>query len=208
MRISHAFVAITLTTICVVEASASQQPAAKPVAKPAVTPSPAHAATAPRAASATTGMKPEATIKDLMGKIIDPASKIVFEAVSTDVVGGVETQKKPQNDQEWAIVQRNALILAEGANLMMVSGRHAAKPGQSAATGELPHDKIEALVNKDRASWNKYAKEFQVAAEAALAAAEAKDPEKLFAVGADIDMGCENCHLKYWYPDQDKLFTK
>ncbi|MGE3177490.1 MAG: hypothetical protein AB7O32_08470, partial [Vicinamibacterales bacterium] len=96
----------------------------------------------------------------------------------------------------------------EGANLMMIPGRHAARPGQTAATGELPHDRIEALVNKDWATWNKYAREFQVAAQAALDAAEAKDAEKLFAVGADVDMGCENCHLKYWYPDQDKLFTK
>jgi hypothetical protein len=33
---------------------------------------------------------------------------------------------------------------------------------------------------------------------------KAKDADKLFAAGSDIDKACENCHLEYWYPGDKK----
>jgi hypothetical protein len=33
-----------------------------------------------------------------------------------------------------------------------------------------------------------------------LDAIDAKDPQRLFDVGGEIDEACEACHLVYWYP--------
>lgn len=203
MRILHSLLVVGLSVVLVDAASASQT-APKPPVKPAATHAPARRA----AVASHVTLRPVGTIQDIMAAMIDPASKVVFGAVGSDIINGVETQKKPKDDAEWTIVRRNALLMLEGANLIVMDGRHIAKPGQKPGVGELPHAEIEIRMNKDRAAWNKLAMEFSDAAKLALDAAEKKDAEALFAVGADVDMGCENCHLRFWYPDQDKLFTK
>jgi hypothetical protein len=72
--------------------------------------------------------RPIATVQDLMAGMIDPASKVVFKAVSSDVTADGVVETAPKNDDEWAVVRRNALMMVEGANLLMISGRHIAPP--------------------------------------------------------------------------------
>jgi cytochrome c556 len=40
------------------------------------------------------------------------------------------------------------------------------------------------------------------AAQAALAAIDAKDADALMNAGGVIDKACEACHMTYWYPNQ------
>jgi hypothetical protein len=153
-----------------------------------------------------------ATIQEIMGGMIDPASKVVFNAVSsTTNEKGVEQKVEPKNDEDWAVVRRNALMMIEGANLIMMPGRRVARSGQvapPAVEGELAPKEVEVLLAKDRRAWNRFATEFIAAASAALKAADTKDAAAVFASGEGVDAACENCHLRYWYPDQDKLFQK
>src|SRR6185436_17755548 len=87
-------------------------------------------ATAPAPSSpkrvATGPYKPFATIKDLMDAMIDPAGDMIFDAVSTVVTPAGTEEKAPKNDDEWTVVRNNAMILVEGANLLMMPGRHIA----------------------------------------------------------------------------------
>lgn len=162
-----------------------------------------------RVLPAAPSFKPVATIQDIMSTMIDPASKVVFGAVATENVGGDEKQKAPQNDAEWRTVRNNALMMVEGANLIMMSGRHIAKDlTAKGGEGELGPGEIEKRMSQNRALWNKLAREFNAAATIALKAAEAKDADAIFASGENIDTACENCHLTFWYPDQDQLFKK
>jgi len=46
------------------------------------------------------------------------------------------------------------------------------------------------------------AHELQDTGVAALKAIDAKDTEALSSAGGDIDMACETCHTKYWYPNK------
>lgn len=164
---------------------------------------------AARTPPAAPSFRPVATIQDIMSTMIDPASKVVFGAVSTESAGGAEKQKAPQSDAEWRTVRNSALMMVEGANLIMMSGRHVAKDlTAKGAEGELGPGEIEKRVSRDRALWNKLAREFNAAATIALRAAEAKDADAIFASGENVDTACENCHLKFWYPDQDQLFEK
>jgi len=67
---------------------------------------------------------------------------------------------------------------------------------------ELEPAEMEVLINKDRAAFNQRAKALHEAGMAALAAADAKDAQKLFEVGEQIEHACESCHSNYWYPNE------
>jgi len=184
-------------------ASVAAQPASKPTSKPASS-APAKPTTAEPAVS------PNATVQEIMATMIDPASKVVFGAVGSTETNGKEQKKAPRNDEEWAVVRKNATIMIDGAKLITMPGRRIASAAVSnkAAEGELTPAQIEALLVKDRASWNRLAREFSAAASKALKAAEAKSPDAVMDSGDAIDTACENCHTRFWYPDQDKLFKK
>src|SRR5678816_1535594 len=58
--------------------------------------------------------QPVGTMMEFMYSMVHPASNEILLAVNR---GG------PQNDKEWADVQRSALQLAESGNLLMMRGR-------------------------------------------------------------------------------------
>jgi hypothetical protein len=178
-------------------ALAQQAPApaaAKPLAKPAV-------------AGTGSATRPMATIQDLMAGIIDPASKIVFKAVSSEETDKGVVETAPKNDEEWSVVRRNAVLMVEGANLLLTPGRHIAPPAAAHKhnDGELAPAEIEVRVAKERMAWNKFATEFRAAALQSLKAAESRKTDDFGPAGEAVDTACENCHLKFWYPDQDQL---
>ena len=68
-------------------------------------------------------------------------------------------------DEEWAVVQNNALSLAEAANLLKIP-RQMSTPQEANAKStpdapELTPAQIEEKVNKDRAAWNSKADALQ-----------------------------------------------
>ena len=145
-----------------------------------------------------------ATIKDIMDSIVDPSADVVWNSVSTMVsTAGIE-EKAPKNDEEWADVRRGAIRLVEAPNLLMLPGRHVARPGEKSETPgvELEPEEMEARINKDREAWNRRAKALHDVSLEMLHAVEAKDREKMLEVGDRLDKACENCHLNYWYPNQ------
>jgi hypothetical protein len=46
---------------------------------------------------------------------------------------------------------------------------------------------------------------FRDVANTAVKAAEAKRKQDFGDVNEAIDTACENCHLRFWYPDQENL---
>lgn len=149
----------------------------------------------------------DTTIQQLMAMMIVPASKVVFEAVSTVTVKGKEQQKVPRTEGDWAAVSNAAQRMIEGSKLIAENGRHIARNMNAAGKeGELNPKQMEALLVKNRPAWDKFAREFGDVANAAARAAEKKDVDGVFAAAGDLDTACENCHLTFWYPEQDKLF--
>ena len=158
-------------------------------------------------ARSTSTYLPQATVQDLMAGVIDPASKVVFGAVSSETTATGVVETAPRNDAEWSLVRRNALMMVEGANLLLMPGRHiaAAERANVSNEGELSPAKIEPLVARNRAAWDRLAVDFRGAALQAVKAAEGRKTEDFNAVGEAIDAACESCHLRFWYPDQEQL---
>jgi len=154
-----------------------------------------------------TAQQPEyrlSTVKDVMDSIVDPASDYIWDSVETTVSAKGVEEKAPHTDEDWKQVRRHAIMLLEATNLLQIPGRHVAKPGEKADDPkvELAPEQIEDLINKDRASWNKYAQALHDATMEAFKAIEAKDAEALLNSGDGIDNACEKCHLHYWYPNE------
>jgi hypothetical protein len=147
-----------------------------------------------------------ATIKDIMDSMVDPGADYIWESVATVISAKGTEDKAPHTDEEWKEVRRKAVMLLEATNLLQIPGRRVAKPHEKSENPgiELEPEKIEELINKDRAAWISHAHDLHDATMEAFKAIEEKDSEKLLDVGNQIDEACEKCHLQYWYPDEKR----
>jgi len=163
-----------------------------------------------RAKPAESPLRPTATIKDIMDSVVDPSADYLWESVATIVSAAGTEERRPRTDEDWAMVHRAALRLIEGPNLLMMEGRHVARPGEKSENPgiELEPQEMEKLMTDDPQSFYKLAHALQDAGGVALKAIEKKDAEGLLNAGEAIDTACENCHLKYWYPLQEQAQKK
>ena len=98
------------------------------------------------------------TVKDIMEGIVDPSADVVWESVATNITAAGVEEKAPKTDDEWAAVQHSALMLAEAANLLKMSGREIARPGDANTKSgpdapELTPHEIQEKVNRDWSLW-------------------------------------------------------
>jgi hypothetical protein len=144
-----------------------------------------------------------ASIKDIMDSLVDPSADVLWESVATIVSAKGTEERRPKTDEEWANVRRNAIRLIEATNLLIMEGRHVAKPGEKSENPgiELEPEQMEKLINEDRAAFVKFAQGLHDAAMPALKSIDDKNADGLLDAGELIDNACENCHLKYWYPN-------
>jgi hypothetical protein len=159
---------------------------------------------APEPAAVTAN--PVGTVRDVMKGIVDPNATAIWDSVGTESNDKGLVEKSPKTDEEWTVVERHALTLAEAANLLITPGRHLALPEEANYKSkpdapELTPTQIEQKIAANPAEWVKHAKDLQATAVKAMAAAKAKDKDGLLNVGEAIDNACESCHLVYWYPD-------
>ncbi|HKE88213.1 MAG TPA: hypothetical protein VKB50_30865 [Vicinamibacterales bacterium] len=169
----------------------------------------ASAGTATPAATVASAMTPVGTVKEIMKGIVDPSSKEIWDSVGTESGPKGLIERSPKNDEEWAKIEGDALMLAEVANLLKMPGRHVALPEQANLKSqpdapELTPVQIEDKIAKDRAAWEQKADALQATALKTRAAAKAHDKDALLNVGEEVDNACESCHLVYWYPDEKR----
>lgn len=166
------------------------------------TPSTAPSATA---AAATGSIKTVAGVQDIMTYLVDPAADFLWESVSTtETAAGIE-EKQPRTDEEWREVHKQAILLTEGANLLLID-RHVAGEGRSledhGTPGNLTAAESEEAIRKDKQTFVAFALALRDVGEAFVAAADKRDPQAIIDAGDTMDQVCEGCHLKFWYPGQ------
>jgi len=147
-------------------------------------------------------LKLTSPIRDIMASMVMPSADVLWNAVSTNVTANGTEEKAPKTEEEWKAVRGSAVTIMEASDLIVIPGRHVAAPGDKEQDPKvnLAPEKIEAMINGDRASWVKMAHDLHDSVLPALKAIEAKDAMALSDAGAGVDKACEDCHLKYWYP--------
>ena len=118
--------------------------------------------------------QPVATIEQIMEASVEPTSNAVFDAAAW--VNGVQVGG-PRTDDDWKMVQANALMLAEAGNLLLMGSRA-----------------------KDQVGWVTRTQAMMDAANEAARAAQAKNTEAIFNAGTKIYRACLGCHLQYINP--------
>jgi hypothetical protein len=117
------------------------------------------AAPAPRPPTRNVG-----TMSDLMVKIIYPASDALFYIES----------RTPKADSEWTVLEGQALMVAESANLLMMPGRA-----------------------RDQKQWMADAKLMLDAAAEGYAAAKKRDVQGIVMINERLIESCTSCHKNY-----------
>lgn len=145
-----------------------------------------------------------ATIREIMASIVVPSADFMFNAVSSSVTPKGVEEKSPKTDEDWAEVRHRAVSIMEASDLILMPGRHVAAPGQKAKNPQvqLSPDEIERLIASDRSSWVKMSHDLHDSVLPALKAIDSRNPTALSDSSIAIDMACETCHLKFWYPDK------
>jgi len=116
-------------------------------------------------AQAQDAAQPVGTMGELMTSMVYPAANDLLLSIAR---GG------PKDDKEWMAAQRNAVLLAESGNVLMMRGRA-----------------------RDQGEWMKNARMLVDAGAAAYNAARAKDTNALIAVDTPINASCVSCHKQY-----------
>lgn len=155
---------------------------------------------------ADSALEPTAGIQDIMAYMIDPAADFLWESVSTTVTEEGVEEKQPRTDAEWDAVRRQAVILTEAANLILMEGRHVAKEGERledhGTPGNLTAAEAEQAIADERAAFVSFSRALHDVGVQMLNAADTRDPQGLLDAGETLDGVCEGCHLKFWYPGQ------
>jgi hypothetical protein len=146
------------------------------------------------------------TTQEIMQSMVAPQADVLWNAVSISVgEKGVETTA-PRTDEEWARVRHAAVSVTEAMNLIVMTDRRIGPAGAQAKDpkAELGPDQIEALIQQDRESWARMARDLQAAVAPAIKAIDAKDAEGLSKAGEGLSTACGTCHKKFWYPNDDR----
>ncbi len=147
-----------------------------------------------------------ATIKDIMDSMVDPSGDFIFASIQQIADERGVREKAPQTDAEWEEVRHHLFVLLEAPNLLIMDGRKVARPGDKSKNPAVENEpaEIQKLLDADRSSFIRRARRLQDAAALAMTAVEAKDTSALFRAISRIDKACENCHLRYWYPNDKR----
>ncbi|MSR19862.1 MAG: hypothetical protein EXR91_02640 [Gemmatimonadetes bacterium] len=162
----------------------------------------ASAACADEAPPPPSEFRTTAAIEEVMRYIVDPAADAVWDAVVIEVGPLGTIERVPTSDEDWATLRRHAMTLVEATNLLLMEGRRVAVPGsRSEMPGvDLEPEEIEALLSADRPAWNQFVGALHESGLVVLDAIDRRDVDALLVAGDQLDLTCENCHLRYWYP--------
>lgn len=147
-----------------------------------------------------------ATIKDIMDSMVDPSGEFVFQSVQEISDERGIREKAPQTDADWEAVRERLVVLLEAPNLLVMPGRKVAPADVKSQNPdiELEPAQIQQLIDGNRVVFIRRARRLQDAATLAMKAVDAKNKDALFQAEDGIDQACENCHLNYWYPNDER----
>ena len=112
-----------------------------------------------------------------MSSVIEPAAEVYWDAVGTVVDKNGTVEVEPKTDEEWAAVRNSAYVVAEGGNLLMMTGRA-----------------------KDEVEWMRLSQALVDVGQRAIKAAESKNKAAVFDAGAEVYDACVACHAEYALP--------
>jgi len=143
-----------------------------------------------------------ASMEEIMRYMIDPSADAVWDAVVTVVSDEGVVTTEPETSDDWLMLRRHAVTLIEATDLLLMEGRRVAAEGsRSELPGiDLEPEQIEALLAEDPDSWVGFVAMLHESGLGVLEAIDNADVDALLVAGDLLDVACEVCHVRYWYP--------
>jgi hypothetical protein len=155
------------------------------------------------AAGTRAPLEATATIQDLMRYEVDPSADAIWDSVGSVTTASGTVERQPHTDAEWAALRRNAVILAEATNLLVVPGRQVSLTSFAPdGPGVFSSGEIQQRLADHGAEFAAFALALRGTARKILATIDARDPAGLMRLGEQMDSACEACHLANWYPHE------
>ena len=111
---------------------------------------------------------------DFMAHLLTPASEAIWESSGYVITEEGEFSLEPTNEEEWERVLYGAKVITESASLLSIPSR-----------------------SKNRKEWIVFAGLLEGVGQKAFEAAEKKDVNALFEIGAELYQVCVACHQVY-----------
>ena len=111
---------------------------------------------------------------DFMAHLLTPASEAIWESSGYVITEEGEFSLEPTNEEEWERVLYGAKVITESASLLSTPSR-----------------------SKNRNEWIVFAGLLEGVGQKAFEAAEKKDANALFEIGAELYQVCVACHQVY-----------
>ena len=111
---------------------------------------------------------------DFMAHLLTPASEAIWESSGYVITEEGEFSLEPTNEEEWERVLYGAKVITESASLLSIPSR-----------------------SKNRNEWIVFAGLLEGVGQKAFEAAERKDVDALFEIGAELYQVCVACHQVY-----------
>ena len=161
----------------------------------------------PPAAEVAIGAEPATPVQDIMNDLMTPAldEAFILPDILTDP-DAAESANPQDVEAAWARVRHGAITLTEIPNLVVMQGRKITRTGRevtgASGGGYLHGAEVEARFKDQRAELLEAARNLQEAGLVAQAAAARRDVQALLDLGVDIELVCEGCHERFWYPPE------
>lgn len=114
-------------------------------------------------------------VHDVMAYVLDPAARGIWNFSGSYITEDGEFRLEPTTDEGWEKIMQSAKVISETSYLLSLPSRSEGRP-----------------------LWLSFSSSLKIVGEKAFEAAEAKDTEELFKVGAEIYQVCVACHNAYW----------
>ena len=154
-------------------------------------------------ASTSTPLEATATLQDLMRYEVDASADHIWDSVGSITTATGTVERQPRTDTQWADLRRDAVVLVEATNLLLIPGRQVSRaPFPSDGPGVFSSAQIQQRLAEQRAEFNAFALALRATARKILAAVDARDSAALLPLGEQLDGACEACHVANWYPHE------
>jgi cytochrome c556 len=147
-------------------------------------------------------------LHDLMKKIVAVQAQVIWDVgnQAQDDKGNPDASKLKPTD--WTkIVTAGTQVKTVAQTLAKADHVMASAPGQKidgeGGSPDAPTAKqVQGYLDANPQVFRAFAQALSVSMDQIVGAAQAKNAQKLFDVSGNLDQICEDCHVKFWYPNQ------
>jgi hypothetical protein len=150
---------------------------------------------------------PPPNLHDLMKNVVAVQTQAIWDVgnQAQDDHGNPDATKLKAED--WSkVISAGGKVRQVSQTLVQTDHVVAVPPGakldDQTNPGALGAKEMQAAIDANPAEFRTLAQALSASMDQIVAAAKAKDAAKLFDVSGGLDQVCENCHLRFWYPEQ------